>query len=275
MNKVDIVHQNMTKRALCVMSWHFQGKLITKKQQEWYDQLSDDEQERRYQSLLHVCKMKAITIVTVYDQAYPQLLRNISKAPTVLYVRGKYTDLNACFLSVVGSRKPHEYSRCVAQILVRQAVQHRYVVVSGLAQGIDSIAHEVAHHCGGRTVAVLAFGHDFCYPATQWHNQLKQLLDREQTVVSQYPPQTPIAKWRFIERNFLIATLSRAVVVIQAKQKSGSLITADMAVEAGRDVYIVTGVFGDDTYTGGIELIHEGAIACHHFSQIMNSYEKI
>lgn len=270
--KVTVCNKNSKKmfEAEKIISWVFAGQQPTAKHWRWYRGLSESEREQYLQIQAAVCHQREIQIITRADPEYPYGWQTEERAPTVIYVQGDVELLqHRQSLSVVGSRRPSEYSNIVAHQLCRLGVFHGYTLVSGLAEGIDSLSHRVALEQQGATIAVLGFGHDYCYPKTQTQFQLKRELGKTQVVISQYPPMTPPAKWRFIERNFLIATLSMATIVIQAQAKSGSLITAEMALEAGRDVYIVTGVFGDETYAGGHQLISEGAIALQYFWQIL------
>lgn len=255
-----------------IISWVFAGQQPKAKHWQWYEQLSQSERQRYQHEQEVVCAQRQIQIMTPDDAVYPQQWRNNELLPKVIYVQGQSQLLQAeRSLSIVGSRQPSEYSQVVAQHICHFGVAHGFTLISGMAQGIDSTAHWVALEQQGATIAVLGFGHDYCYPKTNTHFHLKRQLSQSQLVISQYPPMTPPAKWRFIERNFLIATLSQATVVIQAKEKSGSLLTAEMALEAGRDVYIVTGVFGDESYVGGHRLIEDGAIALQYFWQILSN----
>lgn len=253
-----------------VMSWVFAGRKPTAKDWQWYHGLTQQAQAVYLSEQERICRQRNIQIITRNDSEYPEIWRQDMSVASVLYVQGNLAHLRAePRVSIVGSRRPSEYSQIVAKQLSQLATMAGYTLISGMAQGIDSLVHQSALAVNGTTIAILGFGHDYCYPQTNEHFQLKRQLGRTQVVISQYPPMTPPAKWRFIERNLLIATLAPATIVIQAQDKSGSLITAEMALEAGRDVYIVTGVFGDDSYRGGHRLIDEGAIALQYFEQIL------
>lgn len=257
-----------------LISWQFAGAKPTFKHWRWYEGL--DEMQRQYylEQQRRACAQRNVEIITMNDARYPNCWRELEAIPKVIYARGDIKLLQTQCLSVVGSRKPNPYSQVMANQICHQAVSSGLTLVSGMAQGIDSTVHEIALNQGGKTIAVLGFGHDECYPKTQWHKQLKGLLSTHQLVISQYPPLTPIAKWRFIERNFLIATLAPACIVIQAGLKSGSLITAEMALERGSDVYIANGIFDDVDYIGGQQLVDEGAISFQHFQQLSQTYNK-
>lgn len=259
-----------------VCSWVFQGAKLTRKHQTWYLQQTPVQIESYLQQLTVQCQQRGLEVIVKGDSNYPACWLTNPHAPNVLYAQGDLSLLAPTRnrLSVVGSRVPNQYSIAIATQICQSAAANDYVVVSGLAQGIDSLAHQVACVQGGKTIAVLGFGHDFIYPKSDYHQQLKAHLGKTQLVISQYPPTTAIAKWRFIERNFLIASLSPAIVVIQAKPKSGSLITAEMALESGSDVYIATGIYGDEAYAGGHELVEAGAVPFQYFHQIQASYDK-
>ncbi|MGL5917165.1 MAG: DNA-processing protein DprA [Culicoidibacterales bacterium] len=264
------------REAVQVCSWIFQGAKLGNKQQMWYAQQTPQQRQVYLQQQQEACEQRGIDIIVRGDEFYPTRWLSNKHTPDVLYAQGKLellTEANKN-VSVVGSRRPNPYSIAIATQFCQTACAQHHVIVSGLAQGIDSLAHQVACIQGGKTIAVLGFGHDYYYPKSNYYQQLKNHLGQHQLVISQYPPLTPIARWRFIERNFLIATLSPAIIVVQAKSKSGSLITAEMALESGSDVYIATGIYGDDAYAGGHELVEQGAIPFQYFQQIQTSYDK-
>ncbi|NPA06418.1 MAG: DNA-protecting protein DprA [Chloroflexi bacterium] len=200
-----------------------------------------------------------IRVLTWRDTDYPNRLRDIPHSPPVLYMRGEWRLDDDWAVAVVGTRKMTRYGRQVAQDVVDFLVQHGITVVSGLARGIDGVAHRRALEAGGRTLAVLGSGVDVIYPPE--HRALAQaILERNQgALLSEYPPGTRPDAANFPPRNRIIAGLSLAVVVVEAGEKSGALITARFAAELGRDVFAVPGSIYVPTSQGTLWLIQQGA----------------
>ncbi|NPA27171.1 MAG: DNA-protecting protein DprA [Chloroflexi bacterium] len=202
---------------------------------------------------------RGIQVLTWEDDAYPRRLQELANRPPVLYVRGELRLEDDWAVAVVGTRKMTRYGRQVTEDMVDFLVQHRVTVVSGLARGIDGVAHRRALEAGGRTLAVLGSGVDVIYPPE--HRGLVQtMLARGQgALISEYPPGTRPDAANFPPRNRIIAGLSLAVVVVEAGEKSGALITAAFAAEMGRDVYAVPGSIYVPTSQGTLWLIQQGA----------------
>ncbi len=194
-------------------------------------------------------------VVTLADPHYPQALRQIPDPPLALYVRGRLPD-GIC-VAVVGTRNPSPDGEYVAQRMAAELAAAGVCVVSGLARGIDAAAHRGALEVGGPTVAVVGCGVDVGYPAG--HESLADQVAGCGAVVSEYPPGTAPAKHHFPLRNRLISGLSRAVVVVEATLRSGALITADLALEQGREVFAVPGSVLNPRSAGPHRLLREGA----------------
>ena len=175
------------------------------------------------------------------DAAFPPLLAAIHDPPEQLYLRGSGDTglLRAPAVAVVGARACSAYGRSVTRSLTRELAGAGLVVVSGMARGIDGEAHRGALEAGGRTIAVLGCGVDRDYPAA--HAELARRICEHGLVVSEYEPGIEPAPWRFPARNRIIAGLCRATVVVEARERSGALITADFALEEGREVLAVPG----------------------------------
>jgi DNA processing protein len=192
--------------------------------------------------------------------AYPPLLAAIYDPPPQLWVRaeGDLGILERPCLALVGARSCSSYGRAVARSLARDAAAAGAVVVSGLARGIDGEAHRGALDAGGLTVAVLGCGVDRDYPAT--HRELaRSIVESGGLVLSEYEPGVEPAPWRFPARNRIISGLSRVTVVIEARERSGALITADFALEQGRDVMAVPGEITSALSAGSNGLLRQGA----------------
>jgi len=200
---------------------------------------------------------RGFQVLSLYDPAYPALLKVIEDPPPVLFVRGSLQPADDWAVAVVGSRRSSAYGRLVAEDLSRQLVSYGLTVVSGLAPGIDTAAHQGALRAGGRTLAVLGCGLDVCYPRE--NRALADAIAERGALISEFPLGTPPEAWHFPARNRIISGLSRAVVVIEAPLNSGALITADFALEQGREVLAVPGNVNNWRHAGCHRLIKEGA----------------
>ncbi|MDA8211893.1 MAG: DNA-processing protein DprA [Clostridia bacterium] len=190
------------------------------------------------------------------DQAYPENLSYIYDPPQVLYVKGSTTAFKREAVAIVGTRKASHYGKLVAGGLAEDLAGRGILVVSGLARGIDSAAHKGALSSGS-TVAVLGCGLDVVYPREN-RKLLAEVIDRG-AVISEYPLGTPPNAWNFPARNRIISGLSLGVVVVEAEEKSGSLITVDCALDQGREVFAVPGNIYASTSKGPHKLVKQGA----------------
>jgi DNA processing protein len=188
---------------------------------------------------------------------YPPLLAELHDPPAILYLRGSAESLAQPGVAVVGARSCSSYGAQVARWLGRELGASGVVVVSGLARGVDGEAHRGALEAGGLTVAVLGCGIDRDYPRS--HAALAGRIVESGTVVSEYPPGVEPAPWRFPARNRIIAGLALATVVVEARERSGALITADFALELGRDVFAVPGEITSALSAGTNDLLRQGA----------------
>ena len=196
-------------------------------------------------------------IVRFNDPDYPFRLRMIADPPPFLYVKGELRAAEEKAIAVVGSRSLSEYGRRVARDLCCDLASLGFTIVSGMARGIDGAAHETALSAGGRTVAVLGSGVDVAYPSE--HEKLYQRIIENGAVISELPLGTRPLAFNFPARNRLISGLSLGVVVVEATEKSGSLITAALALEQGREVFAVPGEVGASRSRGTHRLIRQGA----------------
>jgi DNA processing protein len=188
---------------------------------------------------------------------YPPLLAQLYDPPAELYVRGDVEILGEAAVAIVGARSCSPYGSQVARSLARELTGAGLVVVSGLARGIDGEAHRGTLEAGGRTVAVLGCGIDRDYPRS--HAELALRIREQGAVVSEYPPGVEPAPWRFPARNRIIAGLCVATVVVEARERSGALITADFALELGREVFAVPGEITSALSAGTNDLLRQGA----------------
>ena len=198
-----------------------------------------------------------IQVLTWDDQAYPERLRGINQSPFVFYLKGSLVEEDVWSVAVVGTRRFSAYGRQVTETITRILAEQGITIVSGLARGIDGIAHQAALEVGGRTLAVLGSGLDRIYPPE--HRGLAERICAQGGLISDYPPGTPPDGSNFPPRNRIISGLSKAVLVIEAGVKSGALITADYAAEQGRDVFAVPGKITAPLSRGANKLIKLGA----------------
>lgn len=200
-----------------------------------------------------------IKILTLEDPAYPPLLKEINNPPYLLYIRGEINFEDAPMISIVGSRKYTEYGLSVAQKFARELSQAGFIIVSGMALGIDAIAHQAALEAGGKTVAVLGSSVDDknIFPRNNFN--LAQDIIRQGALVSDYPVETSAGIGTFPARNRIIAGLSLGTLVIEAGEKSGTLITVGLALDYNREVFAVPGSIFSPQSVGTHELIKKGA----------------
>lgn len=191
------------------------------------------------------------------DPEYPKQLKNISGAPKDLYVLGRLPEEERLSVAVIGARDCSEYGKYVARELGTVLGSSGISVVSGMARGIDGISQEAALNAGGSSFAVLGCGVDICYPEA--NRQLYERLKVCGGIISEYPPGSPALACHFPPRNRIVSGLADVVVVIEARVKSGTLITVDMALEQGREVYVVPGRVTDRLSDGCNSLIRQGA----------------
>ena len=213
--------------------------------------------EKRIEREFDLLKELGGTLLTFKDDAYPKRLRDIYDPPALLYVRGALKKEDELAVAIVGSRKTSPYGRWITEKVSRELSHHGITIVSGMARGIDSFAHQGAISGGGRTVAVLGCGVDIIYPSEN-RDLFSQIMGHG-AVLSEFPMGSQPEGGHFPRRNRIISGLSIGVVVIQASSESGSLITASYALEQGREVFAVPGNVGAEGSRGTNQLIKDGA----------------
>lgn len=212
---------------------------------------------------------KAIVTLEWSDSRYPAWLRMVPDPPPVLWVRGDLSVLEQTSIAIVGSRSASQYARQVARVLAAGLAREDFIVTSGMARGVDGAAHEGCLAAGGRTIAVLGTGVDVIYPRE--HAALSDRILASGLLVSECEPGSPAYPSHFPRRNRIISGLSRAVVVVEASEKSGSLITARMALEQGREVMAVPGSVLYGRNRGAHALIKDGAIPVEDVADILGA----
>lgn len=203
-------------------------------------------------------KLNNIKICSYFDKEYPNRLKHIYNPPWVLYMKGNFQLMHERkILSVVGTRNPTNYGESAIKRILPRLVENEYVIVSGLAAGIDTYAHQAAMKGKGKTIAVLGGGLFQIYPKENVPLALQMM--KEQLVISETPPFQKPEPWMFPLRNRIISGISDGALVIEAKEKSGSLITAYQALEQGKEVFALPGNITSPSSVGTNQLIQEGA----------------
>lgn len=196
--------------------------------------------------------------INLSDYDYLRDLPHIPDPPKKLFIRGKLPAKRVKTVAIVGTRKPSAYGREIATKIASECAKNGIVVVSGLALGIDSIAHRAAIDSGGKTIAVLANGVDKIYPRS--HEDLGQkILQTNGAILSEYPNNTPARPWQFLARNRIVSGLTDAVVIIEAASRSGTLSTANHALDQGKEIFAVPGNITSPLSAGCNQLIKNGA----------------
>lgn len=217
------------------------------------------------------CNALGITIVSFDDVDYPEKLYEIYDPPAVLYVKGRMPDFSSRLaIGMVGTRKATVYGKMTSHLIAGSLAKVGVIVVSGGAVGIDSLSHIGAMEAGGVTVCVLGCGID--YPYLMENKRMRDDIAATGALISSYPPGYPSSKFTFPERNRIISGLCDGIVVIEAGEKSGSLITARLAMEQGRDVFAVMGNITSPYSKGANALIKDGAIPVTEYTDITGYY---
>jgi DNA processing protein len=207
-------------------------------------------------------------LIDYWSESYPPLLREIHDPPFLLYLRGQVPERSTPAVAVVGTRKAGEEELEAAFTFSAELSLSGLPIISGLARGIDRAAHEAAYRCGGYTMAVLGSGPDVIYPAAHRH-LVEGILSSGGALLSEYPPGTPPLRYHFPARNRIITGISRATMVVAAPRRSGALISADYALEQGRDLYIHPAGLAQ---AGTKDLFRQGASVIRNASQLLEQW---
>lgn len=210
-----------------------------------------------------------IRIITLGDNDYPKLLKEIHNPPYLLYARGEVDVLASPMISIVGSRKYTSYGSQVASTFAKDLVNAGFTVISGMAIGIDTLAHRGALDAGGKTIAILGSGIDDFHIYPRINFNLSQEIIENGCVISDYPLETPALSTNFPARNRIIAGMSLGTLIVEAGEKSGTLITAQLALEYGREVFSVPGSIFSAQSIGTHELIKKGAKLVENVKDIL------
>ncbi len=231
------------------------------------EMINNNRQLDKAKKLAEEYMRRNITVTYPGHELYPKKLKHISDYPEILYIRGDPGILNDRLVGVVGSRYPSVYGREIAGFLSGELAKNEIGIISGLARGIDAAAHSGAICAGGKTVAVLGCGINVTYPRE--NAELFSQIEMSGAIISEYGLGVPPISGQFPVRNRIISGLSDGVLVVEAKRKSGSLITADLALEQGKQVYAVPGRMNDVLSEGTNNLIKQGALCVTDANDIL------
>ena len=213
---------------------------------------------KRAEEIYEECLALKIDIFTIYDDIYPENLKNISDPPVLLYSKGRFPDLrNIPVVGVVGSRRPSNYGIKMAEKISEDLGKRGFVIISGMARGIDTGAHRGAVKSESTTIAVLGCGVDVLYPPE--NGVIKELIEQNGAVISEFAPGTSPMPTHFPVRNRIVSGISNAVLVVEGKASSGSTITANLAKDQGREVFCLPGNVDNPLSTASHRLIRDGA----------------
>ncbi len=216
---------------------------------------------------------QGIRVISIEEKEYPAMLRNIDNPPYLLYARGDISLLQADSIAIVGTRTASPYGRKVAYEFGIELAKEGIVTVSGMARGIDTQAHKGALQADGGTIAVLGSGLNVVYPRE--NHSLYQEICHKGLVISEFTPYTQPKPGNFPSRNRIISGLSYGVLVVEAQERSGALITADFALEQGRDVFAIPGPITSKNSAGANNLIKQGAKLVSSIAEILEEYYDI
>lgn len=230
--------------------------------------IADDNIKKQIPKHLEYMQKNGIDIVSILDEEYPKMLKEIYDAPISLYCKGNKAILKEKAIGIVGCRDASQYGKKAAKYFAYQLASQNIVIVSGLAKGIDSYAHMGTICAKGKTIAVLGNGLDRIYPE---ENRVlaEKIIETGGAIVSEYPLGTKPDKMNFPARNRIISGLSKGILVVEAKEKSGTLITVDFALEQGRDVFVVPGNINSINSVGTNDLIKQGAKMVTHYQELL------
>jgi DNA processing protein len=208
-----------------------------------------------------------VQVYTYHDDGYPSRLKEIYDYPPVIYVRGSLQPQDECSIAVVGTRKSTSYGKQVTEEIVTDLVNNKVTIASGLARGIDAVAHRAALKAGGRTIAVFACGLETIYPAE--HAELARNIAENGALISEYPLEAKPRAENFPRRNRIMSGISLGVLVVEAGETSGAIITANMALEQNREVFAIPGNIFSEASIGTNRLIQEGAKLVRSYADIL------
>lgn len=239
--------------------------------EETANEILKEEYRKNLEKYKNYMDKNKIKLISIYDKNYPKKLKNIYDKPIVLYVKGDEKILNDFSLAIIGCRENTKYGEIVAKQIAEGLAKNEITTISGLAKGIDSISQEETVNKKGKTIAVLGNGLDTIYP-TENKVLAERIIENGGAIVSEYVIGTKIEKMNFPARNRIISGLSDGVIVVEAKKKSGTMITVDFALEQGKNIFAIPGNIISINSEGTNELIEQGAKIVTSIEDILEEY---
>lgn len=239
--------------------------------EEIVKEILNDEYRKNLEKYEKYMKTNKIDLINIYDKEYPEKLKEIYDKPITLYIKGNKEILDEFSLAIIGCRESSEYGKKVGSKLSYDIAKKGIVTISGLARGIDSIAHKSTLMAKGKTIAVIGSGIDNIYPPEN-KKLVDEIVENGGAVVSEYVIGTKAEKMNFPARNRIISALSDGVIVIEAKKKSGTMITVDFALDNGKEVFAVPGNITSINSEGTNELIKQGAKLITNAEEILEEF---
>lgn len=239
--------------------------------EEIVKEILNDEYRKNLEKYEKYMKTNKIDLINIYDKEYPEKLKEIYDKPITLYIKGNKEILDEFSLAIIGCRESSEYGKKVGSKLSYDIAKKGIVTISGLARGIDSIAHKSTLMAKGKTIAIIGSGIDNIYPPEN-KKLVDEIVKNGGAVVSEYVIGTKAEKMNFPARNRIISALSDGVIVIEAKKKSGTMITVDFALDNGKEVFAVPGNITSINSEGTNELIKQGAKLITNAEEILEEF---
>ncbi len=276
LNLIPGVGNHTIRRLLAAFGSAEKTLAATSKELAQIDELTPDVCRRLIDGRSHVSLARELEliqthqchIVTINDKSYPALLKQIDDPPLLLYIKGQLSLQDTASVAIVGSRSPTNYGKTISQQLSYQLATHGITIVSGFARGIDTCAHRGALEAGGKTIAVLGCGLSIVYPEV--NRELIDEIIKYGALISEFPMTMPPKGTNFPRRNRIISGLTLGTLVVEASERSGSLITARHAAEQGREVFAVPGQIFSKMSQGTHYLINQGATLIHTVDDLLD-----
>lgn len=249
---------NLRKSVSCAQELYEETrKFKSKLSESGWEKLEESKKAKNWQDAYKTIEETGISFVTAMEKDYPKRLKNLPGMPYALFYIGEPCIKESLTVGIVGARRCSAYGENMTLKFAEELALRGITIISGMAYGVDGVAHRGALNVSGKTCAVLGCGVDVCYPKE--HKGLYEDLQKHGCIVSEFPPGTPPLSQNFPARNRIISGLSDVLLVMEAKEKSGSLITADAALEQGKDVYALPGNIENELSRGCNRLIDQGA----------------
>src|SRR5690554_971766 len=252
-NEIYEITNNISKKSL---------RFLLKDKYDLFDKLNVNE-------IITKLKLSKINYITILDDLYPNKLMNIFQPPLVLFYKGNIKLLNDKIIAVIGARDYSSYGEKVTKVLVPQLIKYNFHIISGLAYGIDTIVYRSSLESKGKTIAVLGSGFNNIYPKE--HIPIAKKIAENHLLISEYHPDSSPKKTHFPFRNRIVSGLSDGILVIEAKERSGTLITCDFALDQGKEIFVIPNNIFAVNSVGTNNLIKQGATLVSNIYDIMEN----